>query len=248
MHAIVPRSLALVDRMAPPRALIVEGAGMPACNGVYMLRSKSYKGFPCWTKGGDGVTHGMRIVRDRGPYGEDDRFMIGNRSLYYDVAVAVTYTAEEPPMHGWVAMTLGQPCPTVALANQDDTQDVLTFMRSLLVDEELADVVFKLDDGTTVAAHRAVLAARSPVFRKMLYGDMREAGDRAVSLSGGLQQPVLKAICEWAHTGNIYSFLYDLQAQNEQPAAEEDPEADVKDRPVEPGGTSGAAAAGTRAM
>lgn len=45
----------------------------------------------------------------------------------------------------------------------------------LLASKEGADVTFQVAGGETFSAHRCVLAARSPVFRAQLFGEMKEA-------------------------------------------------------------------------
>jgi len=48
---------------------------------------------------------------------------------------------------------------------------------------DFADVTLKSEDGSTFAAHRQLLAMRSPVFRAMFYGLMREAQSGIASIN-----------------------------------------------------------------
>jgi hypothetical protein len=68
----------------------------------------------------------------------------------------------------------------------------------LLTKEELSDLTLKGKDGSTVRANRAMLAARSPVFHRMLYGQFSEAEQSVVEL--GYTGDVLKEIVEYIHT------------------------------------------------
>ena len=43
-------------------------------------------------------------------------------------------------------------------------------LSSLMEDPTTHDVTFKTADGGSLGAHRAIIAASSPVFRAMLYG------------------------------------------------------------------------------
>ena len=63
---------------------------------------------------------------------------------------------------------------------------LLLDINSLFNDDDIADIILvpqtaagKNDDITAVPCVKAILAARSPVFRRMLYGEFREtrAGD-----------------------------------------------------------------------
>lgn len=53
-------------------------------------------------------------------------------------------------------------------------------LRALFTDPSLSDVNLKGTDGVLVHANRCILAARSQVFRNMLYGDFLEAGESVV--------------------------------------------------------------------
>ena len=57
-------------------------------------------------------------------------------------------------------------------------------LSALYKDEETADVRITLDDGTTIHAHRAVLAASSPVFRRTLFGPTKLPVDEPLALPG----------------------------------------------------------------
>jgi hypothetical protein len=71
-------------------------------------------------------------------------------------------------------------------------------IRSLFTDEKYADLTLKGTDGRLVKAHRAMLAARSLVFDRMLYGDFSEASQKVVDV--GYSGQVLQAIVEYINT------------------------------------------------
>ena len=53
---------------------------------------------------------------------------------------------------------------------------------SLLQDTSTHDVTFKTSDGGSVSAHRVIVAASSPVFHAMLYGNMKESNQKEIEL------------------------------------------------------------------
>ena len=57
-------------------------------------------------------------------------------------------------------------------------------MAALLFDETTSDVKLTFDDGSSLFAHRAILASRSPVLKNLLFGSMRESGQPTVKLAG----------------------------------------------------------------
>jgi len=53
---------------------------------------------------------------------------------------------------------------------------------ALIDDRDTHDVTFKTSDGSSVGTHRAMVATGSPVFRAMLYGNMRESSEKVIEL------------------------------------------------------------------
>ncbi|XP_044955301.1 BTB/POZ and MATH domain-containing protein 1-like [Hordeum vulgare subsp. vulgare] len=81
--------------------------------------------------------------------------------------------------------------------------DLRQDLGELLASEKGADVVFEVG-GETVAAHRWMLAARSPVFAAALFGPMREgnaATAGAVVRVEDMDAEVFKALLYYAYTG-----------------------------------------------
>jgi hypothetical protein len=77
-------------------------------------------------------------------------------------------------------------------------------IQSLLVEEEIADFHVQGSDGTLVVANRSMLAARSPVFRKMLFGEFAEATKSVVELK--YSSSVLHAMVEYIYTNEAKVF------------------------------------------
>ena len=92
----------------------------------------------------------------------------------YAVQCAIAVLREVPPQTATVA---DDPRPEAALPSPD----LLRHLRELLREGTGADVTFVVS-GQPFAAHRAVLASRSPVFMAELFGGMREGSSRCVEV------------------------------------------------------------------
>jgi len=64
-----------------------------------------------------------------------------------------------------------------------------------------SDITIKLHGGCEVSANRTILAARSVVFKTMLFGEMQEAAKITVELPETVM--CVNAVIEWASTGYI---------------------------------------------
>lgn len=108
------------------------------------------------------------------------------------------------------------------------TRDILSDIHSLLNDEELTDIhlIPESTDGddenetiTEVPAIKAILAARSPVFRRCLYGDFRETqpnsnnDDDVLEVKLDYSGRVLQLLVEFCFTDKLAS-LTDSNAKN----------------------------------
>ena len=86
---------------------------------------------------------------------------------------------------------------------------------SLLEDPTTHDVTFKTADGGSLGAHRAIIAASSPVFYAMLYGKIKESKESEIYLSS-INTDMLKMIFTFIYTGvvpeNSDEYLGLLQA------------------------------------
>jgi BTB/POZ domain len=74
-----------------------------------------------------------------------------------------------------------------------------------LQDEELTDVTLEGHDGIPIPASRFVLAARSSVLKRMLYGNFREANTSRIYLED-YDSVILEAIVEYCYRNEISKF------------------------------------------
>ena len=74
-------------------------------------------------------------------------------------------------------------------------------IKHLHLSGEFSDVTLEGTDGEHVQAHRIILAARSKVFKKLLFGDFAEAKDALVPV--GFEGNVLHAIVEYCYTDKV---------------------------------------------
>ena len=73
---------------------------------------------------------------------------------------------------------------------------------SLMEDPTTHDVTFKTADGGSLGAHRAIIAASSPVFHAMLYGKTRESKESEIYLSS-TNIDMLKIMFTFIYTGVV---------------------------------------------
>ena len=87
------------------------------------------------------------------------------------------------------------------------TSSLVSDLRFALLDDELCDVTLRGSDGETVPAIRSILAARSPVFRRMLYGPFREGkrGDGGHVVDLGFDSNVVRLVVEFCCTADVES-------------------------------------------
>ena len=88
---------------------------------------------------------------------------------------------------------------------KETVQDVnwcATTLSSLLNDPSTHDVTFKTSDGGSVSGHRAIVAAFSPVFHAMLYGNMKESNEKEIILPS-VDTKTFKSLLVFAYTGKI---------------------------------------------
>ena len=86
---------------------------------------------------------------------------------------------------------------------------------SVLKDPSTHDVTFKTSDGGSVSAHRVIVAAGSPVFHAMLYGNMKESSQKEIELPN-VDTATLKMLLFFVYTGQVQTCVerccYLLQA------------------------------------
>mmetsp|Transcript_6665 Transcript_6665/g.11835 ORF Transcript_6665/g.11835 Transcript_6665/m.11835 type:complete len:313 (+) Transcript_6665:237-1175(+) len=83
-------------------------------------------------------------------------------------------------------------------------QTLSTDLMAHLGDEHMMDLHLLGSDGVKVPAFRTILACRSDVFHKMLFGDFEESKSNVVKL--GYKSEVLRAVVEFCITDNVLLF------------------------------------------
>ncbi|KAK1618394.1 hypothetical protein QYE76_023911 [Lolium multiflorum] len=116
---------------------------------------------------------------------KDDSF-----TIRCDIVVIQDYRAEDLP-----EIT---PTAFVSVA----PSDLYQHLGVLLKTEKGTDVVFEVG-GETFAAHRCVLAARSPVFSAELFGGMKEGNTAGVVRIDDMEAQVFKALLCFAYTDSL---------------------------------------------
>jgi len=61
---------------------------------------------------------------------------------------------------------------------------------------------FKTSDGGSVSAHRVIIAAGSPVFHAMLYGNMKESSRKEIELPN-IDSSTLKKLFSFIYSGHV---------------------------------------------
>ncbi|GJM84614.1 hypothetical protein PR202_ga00299 [Eleusine coracana subsp. coracana] len=95
-----------------------------------------------------------------------------------------------------------QAAPPKAASNTVPPPDLQRHLGDLLRTGRGADVVFEVGS-ETFAAHRCVLAARSPVFSAELFGAMVESGAAAVVRVEEMEAPVFQALLCFVYTDSL---------------------------------------------
>ncbi|XP_065887530.1 BTB/POZ domain-containing protein 9-like isoform X3 [Dysidea avara] len=83
-----------------------------------------------------------------------------------------------------------------------------TTFSALLQDPSTHDVTFKTSDGGSVSAHRAIVAAGSPVFHAMLYGNTKEKNENEISLPV-VDSYTLQQMLTFIYTGQVQTSCDD---------------------------------------
>eukprot|EP00899_Mesostigma_viride_P012907 jgi/Mesvir1/21617/Mv04040-RA.1 len=94
-----------------------------------------------------------------------------------------------------------------------------TDLGSLFDSEEFKDVTF-LVDGETVSAHKLILCARSPVFKAMLTGPMREGSENRITIPE-VRMEVFKILLRFVYTGQVDEELDTAMTQHLLAAADQ---------------------------
>jgi BTB/POZ domain len=81
-----------------------------------------------------------------------------------------------------------------------------------LTDGTFHDITLQASDGVPVPANRTILALRSPVFRKMIFGNFQEATG-GIIVNVDYPEPVVTALVEYIHTNKVNPVV-ELDAVN----------------------------------
>jgi len=92
--------------------------------------------------------------------------------------------------------------PEIGSVVLSDTEWCSKTFGELLDDPSTHDVTFKTSDGGSVSGHRAIVAAGSPVFHAMLYGNMKESNEKEIPLPS-VDSETFKALLSFMYTGKI---------------------------------------------
>ncbi|KAG8046736.1 hypothetical protein GUJ93_ZPchr0008g11779 [Zizania palustris] len=82
-----------------------------------------------------------------------------------------------------------------------ETSGLSDHFGKLLLEEEGADVTFVVE-GEEIAAHKIILAARSPVFKAEFYGQMKEKNARLITVQD-MQPHVFRALLHFIYTDSF---------------------------------------------
>jgi hypothetical protein len=96
---------------------------------------------------------------------------------------------------------MDQPPPSLASSFRDFDGLSSDLSSSLLFDDVTADVVLCVKDAR-LPAHRALLAARSPVFRAMFYGSMKESSQDEVHVQS-FDLGTMRLLLGFMYAGNV---------------------------------------------
>ncbi|KAL5220487.1 hypothetical protein ABZP36_025200 [Zizania latifolia] len=91
--------------------------------------------------------------------------------------------------------------PTVYSEIKVQTSGLSDHYGKLLLEQEGADVTFVVE-GEKIAAHKIVLAARSPVFKAELYGQMKEKNARRITVRD-MRPHVFRALLRFIYTDSL---------------------------------------------
>eukprot|EP00931_Biecheleriopsis_adriatica_P019065 TRINITY_DN13109_c3_g1_i1.p1 TRINITY_DN13109_c3_g1~~TRINITY_DN13109_c3_g1_i1.p1 ORF type:complete len:421 (-),score=46.00 TRINITY_DN13109_c3_g1_i1:221-1483(-) len=96
----------------------------------------------------------------------------------------------------------------------DAKSHAVSCMQKIRMDQAFADATVKCGDRTW-DVHRVVLAAASPVFRRMFESDFKEGKTSTVVITKDVDPDVIEAILEFVYTGQLASL--DLHAEVGEP-------------------------------
>ena len=196
------------DTLVPP--VLYVSRARSSYNGEYRRQPLMINGNVCWKQ--PESEHRILHTSDRGWVMAE-----GHKPMYHLHRPATSEPTLPGDLHkyDWQSQQKGAQfdCPSVTLRRPEDDEDLSSAMRALWHDPDLCDVRFELDDGSLVEASRTILAARSPYFKTMFFGSLREAREatagEAIKLRE-IQRETLDAVLEFCYTGSISSLIDSL--------------------------------------
>ena len=201
------------DTLVPP--VLYVSRARSSYNGEYRRQPLMINGNVCWKQ--PESEHRILHTSDRGWVMAE-----GHKPMYHLHRPATSEPTGPGDLHkyDWQSQQKGAQfdCPSVTLRRPEDDEDLSSAMRALWHDPDLCDVRFELDDGSLVEASRTILAARSPYFKTMFFGSMREAREAKAGEPVKLHEirrETLTAVLEFCYTGSISSLIDSLTRSDE---------------------------------
>ena len=103
-----------------------------------------------------------------------------------------------------VSTVVPAPCSTQAVHKITVEDSLSSDLEALLQDGQLSDFMLIAEAGKEFPAHRAILSARSPVFKAMFQHDMREKAESQLIISD-LSADTVQGMLQWIYTGRLPS-------------------------------------------
>ena len=97
---------------------------------------------------------------------------------------------------------------------EEPPSEITKQLEKLLEAKEGADVTFEVE-GEEFPAHRLVLAMRSPVFKAMLYGSMREKDSNRIVIDN-MQPAIFKVLLHFIYTDELPDAMDDLDGDDKK--------------------------------
>ena len=203
------------------RVIHVQGSGLDVVNGEYRKSGifddvARYSKHECWK----GQIQEFMLFRS-GLFGSGTStssnkcWYMFSRSIpeepdtdgnYFYSAPASEENPDYPPSHGWEMKAHGiAPAPTVSV-------HLAATYKGMLFCEDFSDVKIVCQDGVSVPAHKAILAASSPYFKAAFTGPWR--GNESGELTTTHPSRIIEAMLTMIYTGDI-----DRELMNEEPLA-----------------------------
>jgi len=131
------------------------------------------------------------------------KFTIGDREIKEDDTPEILHLKERD-----IIMMQNRTEDSDCISKSTFIEDFKTYF----TDNSLSDVEFKLDDGTTLKAHKFILCARCPKFKAMFTRGMLESNSNEVVISGHSRQ-IFSAMLEYLYCDAIPKMAPNLMLE-----------------------------------